>query len=133
MAFDPTEDSLAEYAKKKKKRFRSKPSSITVVVMEEYKKNIPRGKRRDKLRDDGRIRNVLIQRNMTSKQVRRAIECEFKDKKLFSWSYLQCSGDGFLCTSESQLLTGEDIISKFSKGSLYLCEKGPPIEDVSSV
>ena len=49
---------------------------------------------------------------------------EFNDIKLLSWIYLKCNSDGFLCVAESQLLTGEDIVSRFSKGSLYLCEKG---------
>ena len=41
--FDPTEDGLSDFSKQKKKRFRSKPSNVTVVAMENFKTNIPRG------------------------------------------------------------------------------------------
>ena len=99
--------------------------------MENFKTNIPRGKRRDQLRNTGRIKNILIQRDMSSKQVRNAIRQGFQDNKLVSWTYLRCGGDGLLSISESQSLNGEEVVSKFSKGSLYLCERGAPMEIVS--
>lgn len=131
LAFDPTEDGLSDFSKQKKKRFRSKPSSVTIVAMENFKTNIPRGKRRDQLRDAGRIKTIFIQRDMSSKQVRNAIKQGFLDKKLVNWSYLRCGSDGLLNVSDSQSLSGEDVVSKFSKGSLYLCERGTPVEIVS--
>ena len=132
-SFDPTEDSLSDFSKQKKKKFRSKPSSVTVVAMEYFKTNIPRGKRREQLKNDGRIKAILVQRDMSSKQVRNAIKQGFSDKKLATWTYLRCGSDGLLNVSESQSLSGGDVISKFSKGSLYLCERGAPVESVSNV
>ena len=54
---------------------------------------------------------------MSSKQVRNVIKQGFSDKKLATWTYLRCGSDGLLNVSESQSLSGGDVISKFSKGS----------------
>lgn len=88
VAFDPSDDSLSAFTKQKKKKFRCKPSNITVVVMSTFKHNIPRGKRRDQLRDAGRVKIVQVQRNMSPKQVCNAIKLAFKNIKLNSWTLL---------------------------------------------
>ena len=128
-AFDPNDD-LSAFAKAKKKKFRSKPSNITVVVLDKFKHNIPRGKRRDQLKTAGRVKVIQVQRNMSAKQVRNCIKQGFKTLPLTEWTYLNSSSYGLLSISEVQDLTGEDVVSKYAKGSLYVSEGEVPTENV---
>lgn len=132
IAFDPNEDSLSAFSKQKKNKFRCKPSNVTVVVLAEFKRNIPRGRRRDQLRDAGRVKIIQFQRSMSAKQVANSIKQGFKAIKLSSWTYCSSTSYGMLDASESQELTGEDIVLKYVKSSLYLCESEVPFKDVSS-
>ena len=125
-SFNPTNDCLSAFSRQKKKRFRCKPSSVSVVVLAKFRQNIPRGRQRDQLRDAGRVRIVQFQRNMSPKQVSNCLKQAFKSIKLDSWTYCSSSGYGMLHASESQQLSGEDIVSKYAKSSLYICESEVP-------
>lgn len=127
--FDPNDD-LSAFYKSKKKKFRCKPSSINIVIMETYKHNIPRGKRRDQLKTAGRVKAVQINRSMSHKQVRNCLKQGFKNLPLTTWTYLNSSSSGLLSVNEVQDLTGEYLVSKYTKSSLYLCEGEAPAKNV---
>ena len=127
--FDPTDTCLAEPARKKKKAFRSKPSNITVVVLPQFVSYVPRGKKREQLKRDNRLKVLSFERRMTPKQVQEVIKKGFANLKLETWTYLDCSADGMLSKVESNDVDGEKVVSR--KGSLYLCQSKVCDEDVS--
>ena len=116
-SFDPTADCLALPAQKKKKAFRAKPSNVTVVMMPEFRHDVPKGKRRADLKKANRIQVVQLSRSMSPQQVKNAIVKAFKRER---WTVLECSQQGILSRSCSQSLDGKSAVSR--KGSLYLCE-----------
>lgn len=96
-AFDPSQPCVALPQKKKKKAARCKPSKVTVVLVEDYGKGVPRGKYRTILQKSGRIAKLEFTRTMSSRQVQSVIARGFKQLSLSGVTFLKCSEESTTC------------------------------------
>ena len=95
-SFDLSADCVALPQQKKKKstsQGRLKLTTLTVVVMKKYERAIPRGKRRQQLSSEGRVRPVKLSRSMSPLQVKNAILCAFEGV-ISNFTVLECDQCG---------------------------------------
>ena len=119
-AFDPLQECTALSAMKKKKSSRVKPVSVEVVIVPRLHPLIlPKGKKRQQLVHDGRVKTLQLKRTMSSLQLRNAILVGFQHICLQSWQFLEVSG-GKLLRCDDQNPSGE-IIQR--RGAIYLMEE----------
>ena len=93
-AFDPLQECVALPAKKAKKAARVKPITLEVIVLPPSQPLIlPRGKQRQQLATNGRVRSVQFKRTMSPLQIRNMIVSSFAHLSLKAWYYLDVKGD----------------------------------------
>lgn len=110
--FDPS----IVHSKKKKKK--SRPSSVPVVMLKNFSRAIPKGRFREKLVSQGRIQTLRVQREMSSSEIRSKITKVFD---VVDYTVLECDGSGHgLLKSAEQDADGEYVALR---SSLYLCEQ----------
>ena len=121
-SFDPTAENVALPQQKKKKAARAKPSTITVIPLRSYQKNLPKRNNRKELNDQQRVQKLQFQRNSTPLQVRNVIMRGFHHIHGFSsYTVLECDANNYLKKSQNQEVDGEGVVSR--RGCLYLCEE----------
>lgn len=125
MAFDPLQECVALPAKRMKKSTKIKPVCVEVFVLPPpilprgKDLILPRGKKRQEMIRDGRVKTLQIKRTMSPLQVRNCIILGFKHLNLQTWEFLGVSG-GKLVKLDNQTLGGE-LVDR--RGALYLQEK----------
>ena len=72
-AFDLTAECVVASQQKKSASKKPKPITLTVVVMQKYERAVPRGKKRQKLSSEGRVRPVKLNRCMSAQEVQNTI------------------------------------------------------------
>lgn len=117
--FDPLEDCVALPAQKKKKGSRIKPVNIQMVVLPKNESSIlPKGKKRQKLVNEGRIKTIEVKRTMSEVEVGSRIKHGFAHLSLTKWEYLDVHGR-YLMKSSTQSLGGE-VADR--RGAVYIRE-----------
>ena len=93
--FDPRAKCVVAENQRKKKASvpnkKGKTSSGTVVVLDKYTSNVPRGKARQKLATSGKMQSVLYTRDMSSVQVETKIKSVFN---LSDYTVLESDSSG---------------------------------------
>ena len=121
--FDPSQTSIAEIQKGKKKAAISKPKMVSFVLLARFQAIVPRGKARKKLVGDSRIKKVQIRRSMSSQQVHDIIVAEFAEFEKVSSFHFLCTGkDNALDVFSKQELDGCEVVELAGSGSVYLVE-----------
>ena len=119
-AFDPLQECVALPFKKAKKSSRVKPVTLEFIILpHSYSLVLPKGKKRQQLKTEGRVKYIPIKRTMSPLQLRNAIVSGFNHLNVDSWEFLEASG-GKLVKCENQDLGG-DIVQR--RGAVYLIEK----------
>ena len=119
--FDPLAESVVKDRQLKKKGAikRQRPSSITVVMMDQYCSSIPKGKVRRKLASKGKVQSIKFTRSMTHQEVK---NCIIRAFKIDSFVVLDCDSTGHnLIKTADQQIDGEKVVGR--KGGLYLCKE----------
>jgi hypothetical protein len=119
--FDPSAESVVTVKHSKKKRGikRMRPTKVTVVMLDEFRSSIPKGKYRQKLASKGKIQSVLFERLMSPQEVKNTIIRAFG---VNDFVVLDCDSTGHsLIRCADQLIDGERIVER--KGGLYLCKE----------
>ena len=98
-----------------------KPRNVTVVLLENQQKVVPRGINRRILDDDGRIKKLDFRRSMSASAVKEKISAGFS-KNLEKAVYMRCSQSNILKIHDQQELNGDEFIQLAGQGSVYLCE-----------
>lgn len=129
-AFDPTQPCVALDQQKKKKGVRCKPSKVSVIVVEDIRRGIPKGKYRKELAESGRIVGLEIYRYMSSLQIKNAILRAFSHLPLHTFQYLVCCDKTTLILNADQNQDGNTIINTIQavKGSLYILKCKESVE-----
>ena len=124
--FDPSAELAVSNEKRKKKSCTPKPLTITVVVLPYKQASVPKGKQRQTLEAQGRIRKVPIFRHASDAEVEEAIRTAFHGIKppLHQWEVLDCVAKNRLCAATSKDgshgLSAEHAIER--RGGLYLAQ-----------
>ena len=120
-SFDLSADCVVSSQQKKKSASKTpRLSTITVVVMKKYERAVPRGKRRQKLSSEGRVKPVKLRRSMSSQEVKNAILHAF-DGIVSNFTVLECDQFGHNLFQAEQNLDGEAAVQR--RGCIYLCEE----------
>lgn len=123
-AFDPTQPCVALEYQKKKKAVRCRPNKVTVIVVEDLGKGLPKGNYRKELIQLQRVVSLEFYRYMSSTQIKNAIIRGFKHLPLHCFKYLVCDRKVLLVVNADQDQDGNKIINSLQpgKGTLYLLE-----------
>ena len=107
---------------KKKKSTKIRPKIITVVLLDGGCSHVPRGRKRQQLKEKGHIQKISVARNMSVLQIKNCIIRAFSGLPLTAYKVLKVSGEGHSLTEVSGDVefNGEEIISIAGFGSLYL-------------
>lgn len=121
-AFDPTQTCVALEYQKKKKAVRCKPSKVTVIVVEDLRKCVPKGKYQKELTQSQQVVSLEFYRYMSSTQIKNVIIRGFKDLPLHCFKHLVCDGSVSLVVNADQDQDGNKIINSLQpgKGTLYV-------------
>ena len=116
---------------KKKKGTRYKPSKVSVIVVEDLSKGVPKKNYRKELTQSEQIVTLEFHRYMSSIQIRNSILRAFKHLPLHSFQYLVCKDKTSLVLNADQGQDGNKIINSIqaAKGPLYLlkCEESTEV------
>ena len=83
--------------------------SVTVVFLERYQENIPRGDCRKKLENERKIKKIFVTRSDSPKEVKAKISWAFRTTEIFT--YLECVSSGTkLILSSNQQMNGKDAM-----------------------
>lgn len=125
-AFDPTQSCVAAPQQQKKKAARCKPSSITLILTEDKRRVVPKGKYRTALGDNGRIKKAEFRRDMSFAQVKNVIKTTFEHLSLSSPLFLTCEEGNTQCLVQdgNQQPDGNQLIdsAQSRKGTVYIVE-----------
>ena len=97
-SFDPMKQCVALPKQQKKKAIRCKPSKLTVIIVEDYTKDVPRGNYRKELQKSGRVSKLEFTRNMSAHEVQSAIIRGFQHLQVARITFLTC------CDGKSNML-----------------------------
>ena len=119
-AFDPTRPCVALPQKQKKKAARSKPSKVSVILVQDCTKGVPKGNYRKQLQKLGRIAKLEFVRTMSAREVQSAIYRGFHHLSPSGVTFLKC-GNGNLVPDTCQVKDGASLIetSQARKGIIY--------------
>ena len=130
-AFDPTQSCVALDKQKKKKGTRYKPSKVSVIVVKDLSKGVPKRNYRKELAQSEQIVTLELHRYMSSIQIRNSILQAFKHLPLHSFQYLVYKDKTSLVLNADQSQDGNKIINSIqaAKGPLYLlkCEESTEV------
>ena len=124
--FDPTaECSNAEERRKKKKAVTvSRPFKLWVVVLENYQEKVPKGTRRKKLNDAGRVKKLEFRRTFSKQQVKNLLIKNFPGLNMEKCCFYKSDCDTKLqyCDIQNSFPNGQEVTEIASKESLYIVE-----------
>ena len=127
--FDPTEQSLGEKSRTKKKAavpHGGKSRSITAVLLKHPLARVPRGGVRKQLAREGRLRKMQIRRTMSASEIKRMIKnCFSTFESAKNVKFMKSEQDNSLKIMVDQDLDGAATADVAGGGSLYLIEVSP--------
>lgn len=120
MKFDPLSECVNSDSKRKKKatipRCKGRPKQITVVYLQLNPNIIPKGAARDKLKVEGRVKDIPFFRYISKDEVKSLINPNCTKDFIF----LQAHKDNTLSQVSDQELDDNGVIELAKHGSLYL-------------
>ena len=122
-SFDPTQNCVALPQHQKKKASRCKPSKLTVIIVEDYTKGVPRASYRKELQKSGRILKLEFNRSMSARQVQGVILRGFLHIQVSRVTFLKCSEgkSSILVPDDNQDQDGFSLIEG-RKGVIYVTD-----------
>ena len=125
--FDPSDKSVAELSKAKKKaavpRLGGKLRSVTIVLLDTPVSVVPKGKARRALEQNGRVRKAKIHRSMSASDIREVVCKTFSNLPCARKAKFMCCGqDNYLRFMSNQDLSGDEVVKLAGSGSVYMCE-----------
>lgn len=124
--FDPTAKCSNEEQRRKKKKAvtLSRPFKLWVVVLEQYQEKVPKGGRRKKLNDVGRVKKLEFRRTFSKQQVKNLLIQNFPSLHIANCCFYKSDPDTKLmfCDIEECFPNGQEITEIASKESLYIVE-----------
>ena len=119
-AFSPSAELVVSSEKRKKRSCTPKPLTVTVVVLPYNEASVPKGKQRQTLEAQGRIRKVHIFRHASDAEVEEAIRTAFHGIKppLNQWEVLDCVAKNRLTSLPKE--GSHSAIER--RGGLYLAQ-----------
>lgn len=126
--FDPSKECIASRAQsKKKKAVRAKPSKLNVILLKDYPLWIPKGKGRKEIDKEGRLKQMRVIREMSSRQVKEEIMTQFVDFSLTSFIVFESTPSGRLIKAENQSPSGTSLVEGVCKRKvpLYIFSSSP--------
>ena len=111
--------------KEKKKAARSKPTQITIVVMKDKERGVPRGYYRQQLLHEQRVVKTEIYRAMNSDQVKSTILKAITHLNVAEFIVLECVNGQKLVEAENGSPDGNAVVDSISKrkgGTFYILE-----------
>lgn len=134
--FDPLSECINSESKRKKKaavpRCKGRPRQITVVYLQLNPNLLPKGIAREKLKAEGRIKDVPFFRYISRDEVKDLINEVFPNCTK-DFVFLQGHKDNTLSLASGQELDGNGVIELAKHGSLYLLEQPSALESSASV
>ena len=122
---DPSAECIVLPQQKKKEaasKGNTKPAVVTVVLMKDFSRRVPKGKVRQNLYSDGRIQPVSLRRTMSFLQVKNAIIRAFTRFQVSRFTVLESDqGCHNLCRAAQQEINAEQAVQR--RGCLYLREE----------
>ena len=122
--FDPSSECVVSGNQRKKKAGNpgssGRPKVLKVVCLQDIPPTIPKGRARDALSREGKIKELPIRRNMSIKDVLASIRTCFAISDSKEVVYLQAHRDNTVNISEEQSLDGCSVIRLAGSGSLYV-------------
>ncbi len=129
--FDPTEESIAEAKRAKKKAAipgGGKPRKVTIVLLESPIAVVPKGGARKLLKAQGRIIQTKIRRSMSPLEIRRVISNGFPTfHGASAATFMESGRDNSLSVISDQALSGDAVANLAGNGSVYLAEMGAKV------
>ena len=125
LTFDPSAECVALPQQSKKKRaIRNRTCRMSVFLINDVKRGVPRGNYRKDLRKKGKEAIVEVRRNMSPQQVKRVISKNFC---IPDFEILSATQDGKLRRADFQCLSGDNAVDVCNggKASLYITEVRP--------
>ena len=122
-AFNPNAECVVKGKQVKKKKTiptKSKPSTVEVVLLQNYQEDVPKGAARNKLKKCGRVQQVKLTRVMAVADVERVIKRAFKHVALKQFMPLEVDTTGHYLSRSEEDLDGQQAINR--RGALYICE-----------
>jgi len=121
--FDLTADIGPTKPKRKRKPVRLKPSTVTVFLLHDTMKSIPRGAHRTSLQESNRVVSIDIYRDMSYSEIKNSIISAFSHLKLASFCFMKCVGNS-LISDDVQVKDGNLVVdtAKLKKGVIYIKE-----------
>ncbi len=117
---------VAAKQQQKKKAVRCKPSIITLILTEDKRRIVPKGKYRKTLQDKGRIKKAEFRRDMTSLQVKTQIKTAFSDLSLLNPLFLTCEEGSTLCLvfDGNQNPNGNQLVDSVQSRKRHIVHRG---------
>ena len=126
--FDPSDVSVAERSKAKKKAAipkLGKPRTIPIVLLDAPVPVVPKGKAHKTPEDKGRVKKAQICRSMTASAIWDAVCDTFSSLPCVRTAKFMCCGkDNRLTIIANPDMDGEEVANLAGYGSLYMCEVG---------
>ena len=99
-----------------------RPSTIEVILLQNYQADVPKGAARNKLKKCGRVQQIKLTRVMAAAEVKRVIKRAFKHLALKQFMPLDVDTTGHYLSRSEEELDGQQAINR--RGALYICEVG---------
>ena len=124
LKFNPNDECVAGEVHRRKKAATSgqgRAKKVKVVMLNDIPSSIPKGRRRESLKKNGRVVEILFNRCMTAKEVLKQIRAAFVSVgDIHSLQFLHAQQDNTLHVAENQHLDGVGVIKLAGCGSLYI-------------
>ena len=125
-SFDPTQQCVVATQHQKKKSSRCKPSKVTIIVVSDHKKGVPKGNSRKELQKSGRISKLEFNRKMSALQVKGVVIRGFQHINLTNFLFLKCcqTNSTHLLPDSNQNPDGLTLIesSRSGKSVVYITD-----------
>ncbi len=122
--FDPTKGCVFADRKGKRKAARVRPCHVNLILLCDMESRTPRGKQKQSLIANGRVKKIDFCRNMSSHVVKNTILRAFAGIEDFGSSYvlLHQGQDGRLSNADVQQPSGDTFVTEAlnHRGNVYL-------------
>ena len=125
-SFDPMAHSSNEEQRRRKKKAVtiSRPFKLWVVVLKDVQEKVPKGGKRKKLNEGGRVKKLEFRRTFSKQQVKKLLIESFPTLHIVGCHFYKSDLDTVLklCDLEGSFPNGQEITEIASKESLYIVE-----------
>ena len=124
-AFDPMQDCVFLSEKKKKKAARKKPTRISIIVVKDIGRGVPRGNYKQQLVREERVVKAEVHRAMKWDQVKSTILTAITHLNITDFKVLECVNGQKLVEAENASPDGNAIVESTSRrkgATLYISQ-----------